>query len=292
MNSKKEQWLPGGNYIRSFELALDNSKGNDSFTNLVVPSVYSFIRQYLTQDPDKAGDFLLYIYSRLGRFMETYHTKSSAPFGAYFSRCIRNEFFNFLRVSRSVDTVIPELPDQTFVAHPDIVYHAGQEEIEYFLQDLPLKSRVLLCLYTGIRLKSDEILYLIELTENPELIAELLRTGELRSQANREFIQQKTNRLAYLSSKLTRELTPENRKRYMKWKRNIEIRLERRSYNALTLSELATLFKLSKSTIQRRIQSCSRQITLKKNRNMLQRTTTSRFEEEKTLQAYFQRKIA
>ena len=243
--------LPG-EYYRAGDLRV--------FMERASPWILEYCRGRLSRDPDLIGDFYLHFYERADRCLEKYRHRPHMPFTGFLATYLRREFLNFKRNQTSLvhEVHAPEIFGEQEISSMVFPSSRDTDALKKALpriQELPVRFRLPLKLYYGLMLDASELRHFVRLHRSPLVASRFLREFHQRREKLRESTQQRTHRAAHLmllihdADRQTDHVAARRRRR---WKRNLE-HIQTRERRLFSLTELARLFGVTKSSVSRRI---------------------------------------
>lgn len=222
--------------------------------------IMEYCHNRLSRDHDLVGDFYLHFYERADSCLQTYATRRHMPFTGFLATYLRREFFNFKRGRRGL---VREFSAPEFFGEYDgsPLDYPGDPDADVLarglprLNALPVRDRLPLKLYFGFDLGAEELRYFVELQRCPLAASDFLKEFHARRERLRAKLARLNDRAAHLTLLIHSaddERDPRSAVRRREWKRRLDqVRGRRRSL--YSLNELATLLRVNKSTVSRRI---------------------------------------
>ncbi len=214
--------------------------------------ILQYAQRRLHRDPDVIGDFYLHFYERAGLCMERYREYQGGPFTGFLAVYLRHEFYNFIRYRRIRE--VREITTDEFFSleqQDESVDRPVVERLHQSLHTLSPSDRLLLKLYHGLELDAADLKQLCRQSgagHAAEILAEYRRRRE-RARNKRRELEDKSRYIDHLIHSRDRvEADP----RLRSWKRRLERRMDNEP-GVFSLSEIAGLFSISKSTASRRL---------------------------------------
>ena len=249
-----------------------------AFMEHASPFIMRYCRNRLTRDDDLIGDFYVHFYERAARCLERYISRQHIPFTGYFATYLRHEFLNYarsVRDTRYFESPVDDLHEWSRLTQPDVlgkpksnnrVVGSSERPDEEDLTDaaqvadlaeavagLEPEVRLALKLYHGMELHMADLQRLTELSASPQAAAELVCEFRARLQQRRARLRKIEDRSAYLNYLIHRR--PDDApavRRWSRWKQRLRETLAR-DRGLMSTSEIGALFRVSKSTVARRL---------------------------------------
>lgn len=261
-------------YEQNFRsLALDylNTGEIGPFLNQIYPWLLQFTGTHLSSDPDLTNEFVYLFYTRLDFFLQKYARKTEREFLPFFIRCIRFEFYNFLRKhqNHTVEQITVKDIGSSYSSigcteDPAGESSASRGKLEKTLaetleSELPDFQRVVVKLHYGFPLHRRDLEflhpYIRDRPEARQLFLEFASRDE-RNRVRLETLLDRSRRLSYL---INTNPDPDSTRsvRLRRWKKGIRKRLNR-NWPVFNISEIARIFDTPVSTTWKRFQKGKR----------------------------------
>lgn len=249
-----------------------------AFMERASPFIMRYCRNRLTRDDDLIGDFYVHFYERAAGCLERYKSRQHIPFTGYFATYLRHEFLNYarsVRDTRYFEKPVDDLHEWSPLARIDATGRPGSghslvgasdkqddedatddaqmAELTAAVDTLDPEARLALKLYHGMELHMADLQQLAKLSANPQAAAELVCEFRARLQRRRARLRKIEDRSAYLNYLIHRR--PDDGpavQRWSRWKQRLRETLAH-DRGLMSTSEIGTLFRVSKSTVARRL---------------------------------------
>ncbi|MEQ9364658.1 MAG: sigma-70 family RNA polymerase sigma factor [Leptospirales bacterium] len=227
------------------------------------PFIMRYCRRRLSRDDDLIGDFYVHFYERAPGCLEHYKSRQNIPFTGFLATYLRHEFLNYARATRSEQ--VPETPTAEFFGwdaqsrSESDARESRDLEIDQFVAELPVKTRLPLKLYYGMELNIEELREIARLHPRPGDAAEFMSAYRARRMRLSERTRKLEDRSAHLNYLIHRRPGAEAHRRWSRWKHRLNNMLLIKR-GVMSIGELANLFGVSKSTIARRMEQAQRTI--------------------------------
>lgn len=214
--------------------------------------ILQYAQRRLHRDPDVIGDFFLHFYERAQICMDRYVEYRGGPFTGYLAVYLRHEFYNFIRFRRTHE--VSEITTDEFFSLEQGDESRDRpvvEDLHRSLLTLPGPDRLLVKMYYGLELEAADLKQMcrqLGAGKAAAVLAEFRRRRE-RVRSKRRELEDKSRYIDHLiHSREKMKAGPKLRN----WKRRLERRMDNEP-GIFSLSEIAQLFAISKSTASRRL---------------------------------------
>lgn len=121
--------------------------------------------QYLQQDPDIVSDFLIYFFKKIPKHIERFQ-QNPIHFTAFFKKCIRYEFMNFIRCIRRREILTEDIDQYVSIQSSDDESPPANcsriPELSRAIASMQSEHRILLRLRYGLALSLEDLSFLIQ----------------------------------------------------------------------------------------------------------------------------------
>ena len=226
----------------------------------IVKNTYIIVRNI--NRVDTISDFCVYSFENLPKCFAAYNKNTHVPFSAFLFAYQKHLFQNFLR-SEMRKEIKPRLYFEIFSHYKNHsvpsalpLSSKSEENGSPHFHGLPLRLRIIAKLYVGMELNIIELRLLVQMVKCPQRVADFLMERKRRLEKTIGIRERYEARKAHLQCLMHLADTEKKAHAFKCQKRKTHAVLKSK-INIHEASHLARLFKVSKSTMYRRLRTAA-----------------------------------